>query len=73
VLILDAAHRVIYVNPAAENLFALSRKHLLGQRPEQVFSDAAGLVTAIDKALESGAAYTEQELELRSTASRSCT
>jgi two-component system nitrogen regulation sensor histidine kinase GlnL len=46
-------------------LFALSRKHLIGQRPEQVFSDAAGLVAAIDKALESGAAYTEQELELR--------
>jgi two-component system nitrogen regulation sensor histidine kinase GlnL len=64
VLLLDAGRRVIYVNPAAENLFALSRKHLIGQRPEEIFADANALATAIDKALASGAAYTEQELEL---------
>jgi two-component system nitrogen regulation sensor histidine kinase GlnL len=64
VVLLDAARRVVYVNPAAENLFALSRKHLIGQRPDQVFADAAGLSIAIAKALESGAAYTGQELEL---------
>jgi two-component system, NtrC family, nitrogen regulation sensor histidine kinase GlnL len=64
VLLLDRARRVTYANPAAENLFELSRKHLLGHRPEQLFTDAAGLSAAIDKAVQEGATYTEQELEL---------
>ena len=64
VLLLDRARRVIYANPAAENLFELAKKHLVGHRPEQVFSDAAGLSSAIDKAMQGGATYTEQELEL---------
>ena len=64
VLILDRGRRVIYANPAAENLFELAKKHLVGHRPEQVFSDAAGLSSAIDKAMQGGATYTEQELEL---------
>jgi two-component system nitrogen regulation sensor histidine kinase GlnL len=64
VLLLDAGRRVVYANPAAENLFALSRKHLAGQRPEQIFSGTNELAAAIEKALASGAAYTEQELEL---------
>ncbi len=61
---LDAARRVTYVNPAAENLFELAKKHLVGHRPDQVFTDAAGLTAAIDKAVRGGATYTEQELEL---------
>ena len=63
-LVLDAARRVTYANPAAENLFELARKHLVGHRPDQVFTDAAGLTAAIDKAVRVGATYTEQELEL---------
>ena len=43
VLMLDAARRVTYANPAAENLFELAKKHLVGHRPDQVFTDAAGL------------------------------
>ena len=64
VLVLDAARRVTYANPAAENLFELAKKHLVGHRPDQVFTDAAGLTAAIDKAVRGGATYTEQELEL---------
>jgi len=64
VLLLDRARRVTYANPAAENLFALSKKHLVGHRPDQVFSEAAGLSAAIGKAVAGGASYTEQELEL---------
>ena len=64
VLMLDAARRVTYANPAAENLFELAKKHLVGHRPDQVFTDAAGLSAAIDKAVRGGATYTEQELEL---------
>ena len=64
VLLLDGARRVTYVNPAAENLFELAKKHLVGHRPEQVFAEASGLTAAIDKAVEGGATYTEQELEV---------
>jgi two-component system nitrogen regulation sensor histidine kinase GlnL len=64
VLLLDGARRVTYANPAAENLFELAKKHLVGHRPDQIFTDAAGLTAAIDKAVRVGATYTEQELEL---------
>ena len=64
VLLLDRTRRITYANPAAENLFALSKKHLVGHRPVEVFTEASGLSTAIDKAVLGGATYTEQELEL---------
>jgi len=64
VLMLDNARRVTYVNPAAENLFELAKKHLVGLRPDQIFADAQGLDAAIDMAERGGATYTEQELEL---------
>lgn len=64
VLLLGAGDRVVYANPAAENLFEVSRKQLLEHAPADLFSDAGNLLAAIDKAVASGASYTEQELEL---------
>jgi len=64
VLLLDRARTVVYANPAAENLFELSRKHLVGHAPGEVFADTLSLDAAIDKAVAGGATYTEQELEL---------
>jgi two-component system, NtrC family, nitrogen regulation sensor histidine kinase GlnL len=64
VLLLDRGGNVIFANPAAENLFELSRKKLVGHTPVQLFIDATGLMAAIGKARGSGASYTEQELEL---------
>jgi two-component system, NtrC family, nitrogen regulation sensor histidine kinase GlnL len=64
VLLLDRARGIVYANPAAENLFELSARHLEGHTPAQVFADASGLDAAIDKAVAGAAAYTEQELEL---------
>lgn len=65
VLLLDARRRVVlYANPAAENLFELSRAKLVGSTTRELFGDSPGLATAIDKAVMSGASYTEQELEL---------
>ena len=64
VLLLDRAREIVYANPAAENLFELSARHLVGHTPAQVFADAAGLDAAIDKAVAGAASYTEQELEL---------
>ena len=64
VLLLDPALAVVYANPAAENLFELSRRQLVGQPTAALFTDASGLVAAIAKARASGTSYTEQELEL---------
>ncbi len=64
VLLLDRELRVAYANPAAENLFELSKKQLIGHFASAVFADPAELLAAIDKAVGSGASYTEQELEL---------
>lgn len=64
VLLLTDALEVAYANPAAENLFELSRRQLLGNSVRTLFGEAPALLQAIDKALTSGASYTEQELEL---------
>ncbi len=64
VVIVDASRRIVYVNPAAENLFELSKKQLVGHRLGDAFTDSSALAAAIDKAVASGASYTEQELEL---------
>lgn len=64
VLMLSSDERVIYVNPAAENLFELSRRKMVGNTPFEMFSDCAALKGAIAKAVVSGASYTEQEIEL---------
>ena len=53
-----------YVNPAAENLFELSRPKFMGHTPREIFGDCAALKAAIAKAVTSGASYTEQEIEL---------
>jgi two-component system, NtrC family, nitrogen regulation sensor histidine kinase GlnL len=64
VLLLEPSLRVVYANPAAENLFELSRRQLVGQATTALFADATGLVAAVAKARASGTSYTEQELEL---------
>jgi two-component system nitrogen regulation sensor histidine kinase GlnL len=64
VLLLDPSLRIVYANPAAENLFELSRRQLVGQATAALFADATGLIAAVGKALASGTSYTEQELEL---------
>ena len=64
VLLLDRDLSISYVNPAAENLFELSKRQFLGRKPKEVFADAGELLGAIDKAVRAGAAYAEQELEL---------
>jgi two-component system nitrogen regulation sensor histidine kinase GlnL len=64
VLMLRSDGRVIYVNPAAENLFELSRPKFLGHTPREIFGECPALLGAIAKAVVSGASYTEQEIEL---------
>ncbi len=64
VLLLDESLQVIYVNPAAENLFELSYVKFKGQAIDELFGGALALRAAIDRAVRTGASYTEQELEL---------
>src|SRR5213593_669583 len=64
VLLLDENRRAIYANPAAENLFELSRQKFAGHALNELFGECSTLQAAIDKAIASGASYTEQELEL---------
>ena len=64
VLLLGADLAISYANPAAENLFEISRRQLVGQSAKTIFGDAIGLFQAIEKALSNGASYNEQELEL---------
>ncbi|MEP7180960.1 MAG: nitrogen regulation protein NR(II) [Betaproteobacteria bacterium] len=64
ILLLDRSRRIVYANPAAENLFELSKRQLVGHDAGEVFAEPALLCVTIDKAVGSGASYTEQELEL---------
>jgi two-component system, NtrC family, nitrogen regulation sensor histidine kinase GlnL len=64
VLMLRSDGRITYVNPAAENLFELSRPKFIGHTPRELFGECPALLAAIAKAVVSGASYTEQEIEL---------
>jgi two-component system nitrogen regulation sensor histidine kinase GlnL len=64
VLLLGEDLIVRYANPAAENLFELSRRQLVGHSARALFGEASSLFPAVNKALATGASYTEQELEL---------
>jgi two-component system nitrogen regulation sensor histidine kinase GlnL len=64
VLVLGPQRHVLHANPAAENLFEMSRKQLVDRTPQELFGDAPALCAAVSKAVASGASYTEQELEL---------
>jgi two-component system nitrogen regulation sensor histidine kinase GlnL len=64
VLLMAGDGRVAYANPAAENLFELSRQKLVGHLPRELFGDCPALLAAIERAVLRGASYTEQELGL---------
>ncbi len=64
VLMLNGQRRIVYTNPAAEHLLALSRRQLLGLQLSQVFRDSERLSPAIELAAQHGASYTEHEIEL---------
>jgi two-component system, NtrC family, nitrogen regulation sensor histidine kinase GlnL len=70
VLMLRADGRISYANPAAENLFEISRGKLVGKTPLMVFGECPVLAAAVDKAIATGAAYIEQELELAASGKR---
>ena len=65
VLLLDDRGRISYANPAAENLFELSRQKLMHQAlPDDLRRVAHAARRDRKRATATGASYTEQELEL---------
>jgi two-component system, NtrC family, nitrogen regulation sensor histidine kinase GlnL len=64
VILLDEQTHVAYLNPAAENLFGLSHKNLIGHPLKHAFTHTDQLVSAIEHALTNNASYIEHDLTL---------
>lgn len=64
VVLLDDESRIVYLNPAAENLFDVSGKNLLGHPLQQVFTHTEQLASAMQQALHNNACYIEHDLTL---------
>lgn len=68
VLLLDDQRRVRYLNPAAENLFGVSRQHASGQLISGVLRQCTDLEHALDEALKEGTSFTEHHVVVESAA-----
>ena len=64
VMLVDAKLAAQYMNPAAENLFELSSKNVVGLALGKLFSDDLKLVGAIGYARDHNCSYTEHDLAL---------
>lgn len=64
VILLDGQSRIAYLNPAAENLFALSNKNLIGHPVQHAFTHTEQLATAMQYALSNNESYIEHDLTL---------
>ncbi len=76
VIVLDATRSVRYFNPAAENLFALSAKNVVGHPLEKVFDDAKPMMAALDYVQSNNCSYTQHEVSLHASGGKlelSCT
>ncbi|MES9905988.1 MAG: nitrogen regulation protein NR(II) [Sedimenticola sp.] len=65
VLLFDSKLRLLYINPAAEMLLAVSSRYMTGLHVEQLFHcpDDNGL-SHLQRAIDSGRTFTERELTL---------
>ncbi len=64
VILLDEESRIAYINPAAEHLFDINRKNLLGHPVQQVFTYTEQLASAMQQAVHNNASYIEHDLTL---------
>ena len=64
VILLDEKSHINYLNPAAEHLFDVSGKNLLGHPVQQVFTDTEQLASAMQHAIRDNASYIEHDLTL---------
>ncbi|OIQ88236.1 nitrogen regulation protein NR(II) [mine drainage metagenome] len=64
VLLLDGESQVLYANPAAEILFAVSSHQMEGFSLAQVFPNAGILLTAVENALAANSPFREHEFPI---------
>lgn len=65
VVLVDGGLVIRYLNPGAENLFAVSQRKLLGQPLERLLGAPAGLGAALDNALRTNWSYTGQDITVQ--------
>lgn len=64
VILVDERLLIRYINPGAENLFAISQRKLLGQPLARLLGTPPGLGAALDNALRTNWSYTGQDLTI---------
>jgi two-component system nitrogen regulation sensor histidine kinase GlnL len=64
VILVDGNLVIRYINPGAENLFATSRRRLIGQPLEILLGEPPGLANALKNALRTNWSYTGQDLRI---------
>jgi two-component system nitrogen regulation sensor histidine kinase GlnL len=67
VVLLDMEHVVRYVNPAAENMLAISAKNIVGTPLDKVIAEPGLVIAAVKYASENNCGYTQHELPLAIT------
>ncbi len=64
IVLLDNARHVVYINPAAEIIFAFSATHVTGMPIAEVFPDCEILMLAINNALAQQSPFREHEFAI---------
>ena len=65
VVLVDAKLVIRHVNPAAENLFAVSSRQLLGQPLQRLVGESPALSAALDNALNNNWSYTSHDILIK--------
>ncbi|MDQ8022853.1 MAG: nitrogen regulation protein NR(II) [Moraxellaceae bacterium] len=65
VVLVDGAGAVCYLNPSAENLFAVSTRQQIGRPLSAILGDPPGLRPALDNAMSNNWSYTGQNVTVR--------
>ena len=64
VMLVDGESRIVYANPAAENLFEIGARQLQGHILDELFGGAQRLQSAMTYARINACSYTEHDLEI---------
>jgi two-component system nitrogen regulation sensor histidine kinase GlnL len=73
VIVLNESLQLTYLNPAAENMFEISRRQVQGQDWPQIMHADASLIERLRNASRAQEPFTERELELRTTSGQRMT
>ncbi|PKO84537.1 MAG: PAS domain-containing sensor histidine kinase [Betaproteobacteria bacterium HGW-Betaproteobacteria-11] len=65
VLLVDDKRVLRYVNPAAENLFAISARQWTGRSLHDLLGEPPGLILALDSALANNWSYTSHNVQIK--------